>query len=102
MNQQTDIFSPVLDCFNNSFSKNQKGNKLLVLDCLKDWWNKAQSGPTSRELYQHYSNIFKEHKINKYEVSRRLSDLFKACLVSQGDRRRCRVTDDSLLTWEIR
>lgn len=54
---------------------------------------------TSRELYYFAEGIFKAHKVDKYEVARRLSDLKRLDRVRSQGVRKCRISDKLMGTY---
>ncbi len=70
-------------------------NAKVVLEVLK-----RQPGSTARELYYNNMDFFTGHKMNEYEVSRRLTDLGKSSVISQGEVRECRATFRKGVTWQ--
>jgi hypothetical protein len=58
---------------------------------------RALPGSTSVELWHQQAS---QARLERHEVSRRLSDLLRAGLVRQGPPRECRVRAARMVTWE--
>ena len=58
-------------------------------------WVHLHPGCTATELWACPQN----HRVNRHEVSRRLSDAMHAGLVRQGEKRRCSVKGTLMVTW---
>ena len=63
---------------------------------------KLRPGSTARELYYYSVEFFDGRGIDKYEVSRRLTDLKEAGTIEQGEVRLCIASQKKGVTWWLK